>query len=283
MNSEEVEYPMGIIPRIDCQKKHIRFLKRNKYIDWIMIDINIAERIQNKGKNASYFKKINPNIRVITTSTISDDQLLKYNVDQEIKIISEFSPEFHIPCDCPVYDDGKITTRFDIVKNYCTELEYFSEKIEPFGIEIIPLVKGVTKMERELCYKAYNKLGLNYVSYYAGQYFGGGSGNSSKILNFDIRDIVSESNKKNTAIENIMIIGSQAESILYNFPPQVKSAAGLRWRTKMNYIDINKLKLGWFSYRKGQKSFGIWKSEAEKCLKVGIDVIDKKWEVSNGG
>jgi len=270
MNLKKDETPFGIIPRIDNQKKHIRFLKRNKYIDWVMIDINVAESILKKGKNAfSYFKRINPNIRVITTSTISDEQLLKYNVEQEIEIISKFSPEFHIPCDCPVYDDGKVTTRFDIVKNYCTELEYFSEKMKPFGVGIIPLIKAASKIEREMCYETFDKLGFKYVSYYAGQYFGGKSGNSSRKLNYDIREVVAESN-----IKNIMIIGSQAPSILDDFPPQVKSAAGLRWRTEVEF-NINKLKLGWFSYRKSQKLFGEWKNNIEsKYLNSGVNVIE---------
>ena len=44
---DEGMYPIGIIPRIENSSEQIHFINDVDFLNWIMIDINIAEQMLN--------------------------------------------------------------------------------------------------------------------------------------------------------------------------------------------------------------------------------------------
>lgn len=259
MWSANYKLPVGIIPRIENQKLHFKFLDGNKYVTWIMVDIHNAEALTNKGLTA--LSAFGSNLKVITTTTISDDIIVKYHLEKELSVVRAFRPNYHIPCDRPVYVSQNEKERLWIVETYVQELSRFVHEIKRSGVNIIPLLKGVNFKERKICYNKFKELDLDYIAYYSGQYFGHGRGNRSRELTEDIQKIVSES-----GIEKILLIGSQSVTYLEKLPPQVIAAAGLhQWLINSGLRKV--------SIEQAQENYCRWTEIAEKTLNCGQDVL----------
>ena len=123
MWSANYELPVGIIPRIENQKLHFKFLDGNKYVTWIMVDIHNAEALTNKGLTA--LSAFGPNLKVITTTTIHDKRLTEYHLEKELRVIKAFHPNCHIPCDRPVYTSMGEKERLWFVRTYIEGLSLF--------------------------------------------------------------------------------------------------------------------------------------------------------------
>lgn len=259
MRSDNHEIPVGIIPRIENQKLHFEFLNGNKYITWIMVDIHAAEALTNKGHTA--LSAFGSNLKVITTTTISDDIIVKYHLEKELGVIKAFRPNYHIPCDRPVYISQNEKERLWIVETYVQEVSRFVYEIEGYGVNTIPLLKGVNFKEKKICYNKFKELDLDYIAYYSGQYFGRGRGNRSRELVRDIQKIVSES-----GIEKILLIGAQSVNCLEKLPPQVIAAAGLhQWLINSCLRDV--------PIEQAKENYCRWTEIAEKKLGCGQDVL----------
>jgi len=87
---------------------------------------------------------------------------------------------------------------------------------------IIPLIKGTTPEERNLCYKVFDHIGAEYCTFYRTQYFTAGIG-FNQLLD-DLRTMVSEA----PGLE-IILIGLQSPPKLRQLPPQIVASAGQRW------------------------------------------------------
>jgi hypothetical protein len=220
-----------------------------------MIDIDIAERLVRKGHSAS--SVFPPPIRVITTTTIADRKNVRYHLEKELEVIQAFKPKCHIPCDRPVYISQSKRERIWMINTYVSEIEHFVSRIKTDDIYLIPLIKGVERDEREICYERFKSLGIDYVSYYVAQYFSNHKGN----LLLDINGLISES-----GFNRVMLIGLQSKAKLRKLPPQVTALAGQRWR--------NESGLRWRRPEEAHERLQEWKFEIEKNLATGQCVLE---------
>lgn len=252
------EHPEGIIPRIQKQARHRDFVRNNPYLDQVMLGIDDAERLLNKGEIiSSYFS---PNIVSITTSTIHDQPLGELRWTHEANIVRALSPEYHIPTDYWVYGDMDPEDREQNIRDMMEGTEWFSQQFANSPTQIVPLVSGTTPEERRICYRTFDKLGVSYCAVYGAQYFGGSMGNGINKLNQYIRDIVSE-----YPLDGVLLIGLQSAEYLQRMPPEVVAAAGQRWIYRSDLRDT--------SITNSKKQFGQWKQQAENRLGTGIATL----------
>jgi hypothetical protein len=106
------------------------------------------------------------------------------------------------------------------------------DELSDMTTTVLPLIKGVTPGEREMCYKMYQDRDLDQCIFYGTQYFTSGPGFSQ--LRRDIQDVASEA-----PWLSMMVMGLFAPHYLSKLPPQVVAASGLnKWRC---YSDLREL------------------------------------------
>lgn len=247
------DLPFGMVYRVEGTSRQLELARTIRGPQWVMIDIDIAERLVRQGHRAS---SLFPEpVRVITTTTIADRKGARYHLERELEVVKAFRPRCHIPCDRPVYITQCKDERLWMVKTYLGEVARFVARAD--GIRIIPLVKGVDRDERELCYGRFRAMGVDYVSYYVAQYFGSRGGH---VVN-DINVIISES-----GFRRVMLIGLQSKRRLRKLAPQVTAMAGHRWRTVSG--------LGRREPEKVRERLEEWRSETERCIATGQCVLE---------
>jgi len=249
------DIPFGLVYRVDLCSSQLEFTRTIKDPQWIMIDIDIADRLVKKGYSASTVFPLP--IRVITTTTIADRKNVRYHLEKELEVIKAFRPKCHIPCDRPVYVSQSKRERLWMINTYVSEIERFISGINTDEIHLIPLIKGVERDEREICYERFRSLGINYVSYYVAQYFSNHKGN----LLHDINEMISEG-----GIGRVMLIGLQSKAKLRKLPPQVTALAGQRWRYESGFR--------WRQPEEAHERLQEWKFETEKNLATGQCVLE---------
>jgi len=258
--------PEGVIPRIQKQVWHQKFVQNNPYLDEVMLGIDDAERLLNKGHViSSYFS---PNVTSITTSTIHDQPLGELRWTREENIVRAASPDYHIPTDYWVYGDMDPEDRETNIEFMMEGTEWFSRQLTDSSTQVLPLVSGTTPEERQICYRTFEKLDVSYCAVYGAQYFGGEMGNGINKLNSYIRDIVSE-----YPLDGVLLIGLQSADYLQRMPPEVVGAAGQRWIDKSRLRDL--------PINESKKRFKIWKQAVEKSLGRGNATIGS-FNASNG-
>lgn len=251
---ELAEWPKGIIPRIQKQVRHQKFVRNNPHLDKVMLGIDDAARLLGKGEVfTSYFcSSVDP----ITTSTIHDQPLGELRWTYEESVVRAVGSRYHIPTDYWVYGDMEPEDRRTNIQLMMEGTEWFHRRLADSTIQVVPLVSGVTRKEREICYRTFNELGLSYCAVYGAQYFGGGMGNGINKLNNYIRDIVSE-----YPLDGILLIGLQAADYLHRLPPEVVAVAGQRWISRSGLRDT--------SIANAKNQFGFWKQIPENQLGRG--------------
>lgn len=259
--SEDI--PKGIILRVEKQKRHRDIIEKYGEPLWIMIDIHIAKTFLKYNMSATNFPE---NINIITTTTIPDDRLTYYFLEEEFDIINKFRPKYHIPCDFPVYDSQPNSDRIWFLKMYLSEIKRVYPLLKKIGVGIIPLIKGTNERERTLCYKTFTKdLDLKYYACYVSNECGKGKGRPIKKIANYIRDIAYEIKRNNIKNYNLMVIGHQSSEGLNKFPPQVICSAGQSW--------IKYAKLGKISIDESCKALKQWKIQRERKLCSGDEVL----------
>lgn len=226
----QLERPQGVIPRIQRQKKHEEFFDSFTAVDTVMLPITHAQRLLRQGLTASTYT----DKQVITTTTISDENLKNLDWKTERNIVELFRPAYHIPTDYWVYGDMEFQDRIHNVESLMDGTEWMYNELRGTPTELIPLIKGYSSEERAICYNRLNKLGVDFVSYYGSQYFGGNSGNGIAKLNEDVRDVVSEFCPK-----ELLLIGLQSEKCVGRLPPEVSAVAGQGWIRKSKLRDLS--------------------------------------------
>lgn len=243
--------PSGVIPRIERQTSHEKLINGFSGVDTVMLPITHAERLLRQGLTASSYT----DKKVITTTTIPDEELKDFGREKERDIVLAFSPDYHIPTDYWVYGDMDSEDRIQNVELLMEGTEWMYEQLEGTSTKIIPLVKGYSPEERAICYETLNELGIDQICFYGSQYFGSKNGGIN-ALNGDVRDIVSEYSPS-----RMLLIGCQSENYMERLPPEVEAVAGNRWIRKSELRDV--------SITKARGKYREWKQEVEAGLGSG--------------
>ena len=229
------EYPTGAVANVELQKSHDAFVRAVEP-SYVIMKITHARRLLKRGTD--FTEHYPDSVNVITTTTVTDNQLnligwerdddhLTENTYSELDIIKETKPDYHIPSDYSVYDDMTLEEQQEAVA-YCIEgTKWFYERIEEEGLDVdlIPLMKGRNRNQREAFYEMYDDLGVDYVSYYATQYFTGGAGANIKDLRSDVDKLATEYDC------DIFLLGLLGAKTLATMNTSVVAGSGLnQWR-----------------------------------------------------
>ena len=241
--------PSGIIPRTERQTIHEQFYNGFSGVDTVMLPIDHAERLLRQGMTASNYTEKS----IITTTTISDEDLKDLDWEKERDIVETFGPAYHIPTDYWVYGDMDPEDRIQNIELLMDGTEWMADQLAETPTELIPLIKGYSPQERAICYETLNKLGIDHISFYGSQYFGSKNGGIN-ALSEDISDVVSEYSPS-----QVLLIGLQSENHMERLPPEVEAVAGQRWIKKSELRDV--------PIPKARRQYCDWKQE----VKSGLD------------
>ena len=227
VSSEEA--PKGPVLLIEKQEAHDQFHRNNPNQLTVLLRLSAVRTLVRMGETAeSWFDE---DVTVISTTTINDEILSDLDWEKEFELVQKFKPDIHIPCDYPVYkQDGQIRRLTHVIKCLKGTI-WMAEKLHGGKTKILPLIKGETPQERQLCYRVFDYLGVEYCAFYGTQYFTAGIG-YYQLLG-DLRTVISEAPQL-----QIMLIGLQAPHRLEELPPQVEAAAGQRWIDEVQLREV---------------------------------------------
>ena len=221
-----------------------------------MIDTYRAERLVERGITAD---SLPSKTDVILTTTFEDERLELWFLEREIDVANEFGADAVVPCDCPVYINDPPLERQQTVEIYAENIMRACREFSEYGISVIPLVKGVTPEERQICYDAFQAVNVDMIAFYCAQYFLYGPRLHDLLTR--IRDIVRESDP-----ERMMLIGFQSENWLPEFPPAVQAAAGFRWFWQSELHDE--------PVSVAQRNYNTWEQQVNASLSTGQSLLD---------
>lgn len=214
----------GLVPRLEAQKAHRRFVEVADPLT-ALVDLIEARKLVKRDETATSF--FGPGTAVITTSTISDDDLNLVSWQRELEIVEAFNPSYHIPTDVATYRDHSPAERRENVSQVMEGTAWMHGQLRDRQdpIELIPLIKGITPAEREICYQTIDALKIKQCTVYGTQYLTGGAGLTD--LQQDVETIAQELD--HSVDIPIFLIGLLSPLYLSRMPERVISAAGLRW------------------------------------------------------
>jgi len=207
----------GPIPRLEPKPAQVAVAQQTSSIPTVMIDEQYVDRFQQKGWTPDEL-----GADVVLTSTFDDEELELWFPDREVSTATEYGATAIVPCDTPVYRDDPRTLRVETVRDYAANLADAIPRFRDHGIEPIPLVKGESPYERDICYEVFDHYDVDRVAYYGAQYFT--YGNRFPALLERMQEIAVEYDP-----DDILMIGLQSENLLPRLPPAVSGAAGQRW------------------------------------------------------
>lgn len=258
------EAPKGSVLLVEPQSAHRKFLDQNPYVSTVLLRITHVQTLVNRGETAdSYFED---HVTVITSTTINDRYLSQLGWQKELELIQEFEPDYHVPCDYPVYKTWNEDRREQNVLDCLEGTIWIAERIDGIETRVTPLLKGETPKERSYCYKVFKEiLGTNYCVFYGTQYFTASMG-FYKLLE-DIRKVASEAPHL-----QILLMGLQYPRWLEKMPPQVVAAAGQRWIRHSQLRDV--------SWEQARENYGELHREIDSALSTGQAPVGI-WAMSN--
>ncbi|RLM94272.1 hypothetical protein D3D01_15520 [Haloarcula sp. Atlit-7R] len=190
-----------------------------------MLKLHHAERLVEDGYTATTWGS--GTTKFITTSTINDERLDSISWSEERDIVREFNPTYHIPTDVSVYASQPTDERAECIENCMTGAAYMQSELEEYAPSIIPLFKGITHSERELCLSAADALGVDTVAIYVSPYFSSKQGNNRKQLFHDLNRC------RDHDMPDVFLIGLLSPKYLERVPEFVVAAAGqYQWRQR---------------------------------------------------
>jgi hypothetical protein len=244
--------PRGPVLLTEKQEAHIQFHKDNPHELTVLLRITAVETLVNQGETAeSWFGE---NTKVITTTTVNDKILSELEWQRELNLIQKFQPDFHIPCDYPVYQTDDPDLRRNRLLKSLEGMIWIAGKLRGSKTQIIPLLKGTTPHERRFCYQVFDHIGAEYCAFYGTQYFTANIG-FNQLLD-DLRTAVSEAPQL-----KIMLIGLQSPRRLEQLPPQIVAAAGQRW--------IDEVQLREVPWKESQRLYRPMEQKINKALGQG--------------
>jgi len=218
------EAPTG--PVLLVEPQHEPFYTDHSQSLTVTIRINHVRTLVNRGETAE--THFGDNTTVITTTTVNDRRLARLDWETERDLVCRFNPDYHVPCDYPVYKEDDPAERRTHVRKCLKGTIWMATQLHGVKTRVIPLLKGETAGERGLCHRVFAHLGVDYCVFYGTQYFTASIG-FYKLLE-DLRQAVSEAPRL-----KIMLIGLQAAHRLEQLPPQVVAAAGQRWIDEVQF------------------------------------------------
>lgn len=245
----------GVVPRVEDRPNQIE-IARTAGFDTVMIDTYRAERLLEGGDTAD---ALFPGTTVVLTTTFEDERLEKWILEREIDVATQFGADAVIPCDMPVYSDDPRQQRLQDLRVYADNIRRAATRFSEHGIAVIPLVKGETEYERQICYDTFAQIGLNYVAFYCAQFFLYGPRYQDLLTR--VRNIVREFDPR-----GMMLVGFQSENLLPEFPPTVQSAAGFRWFWKSG--------LSSEPVTVAQRNYVEWERKTRAALQTGQALLD---------
>ena len=256
---EDIPLPSGLIPRIEYSKKHLEFLSIPFGPPYIMLNMDVVEKLTDKGLTAN---EIYPYGKIITTSTIHDDILCNFTVKHEIDIITKFDPAWHIPCDYPTYFEDSDEGREWFIDASIEDTLSFIEATDDTSIRVIPLVKGINAGEWKRSISPFQNRGINHFAFYVKQYFGRNNGKNDKLMVEHIRCLIHSCDPN-----YLMLIGYQSQLRVQDIPPEVQAFAGERWirGSKMNNLNSQQARL---EYQNWRSKFEVQEIVRQTVLKI---------------
>ncbi len=236
--------PTGLIPRIEYSKRHLDFLSIQFGVPYIMLNLDVVERLTDRGFTAL---DIYPYGNIITTSTIHDDTLCNFTVEHEIDVIKKFEPAWHIPCDYPTYYEDCDEGREWFIDATVEDTLSFIEAVEDTSIDVLPLVKGINEGEWMRSISRFRNKGINHFAFYVKQYFGNNNGRNDELMVDHIRRMVSSCHP-----DYLMLIGYQSPLRVRDIPPEVQAFAGERWirGSKLSKLTPEQARIEYLDWRR---------------------------------
>lgn len=222
--------PSGTVLIVEPSSAHEQFLQEIPSDLTVVLRINHVQTLLNRGETRQSF--FGEGAKVITTTTVHDQRLADLSWEFERDLISEFEPDFHIPCDYPVYKGDTPSSRRKNIFNYLEGMIWMAWQLRETSTRVLPLLKGVSFEERRLTYEVLDYLDIQHAVFYGTQYFSASVGFYTLLK--DIRQIASEEPNL-----ELMLVGLQAPKWLESLPPQVVAAAGQRWIGEVGLRDAS--------------------------------------------
>lgn len=235
--------PSGPIPRIEPQWAHQQFLKGARP-ETAMISIRHAQQLVKRDQTATKFFPAETD--VITTTTISDDDLDEIDRDTECQILTDFQPDYHIPADHPVYGWMDDDHREENIKythsgtwHIYTHLQDHANEFRGDPPTLIPLIKTVDDQLIEAFLDLAEKIEAPCAAFYGAQYLTNG---------LQVAPLVEELTEIHQTIPNdipLLFIGTLNPNLLLRLPHSVVAAAGLNaWRTRVKPRENSLVRIG---------------------------------------
>lgn len=209
------------IPRVEPTVSHREFVEAVEPAA-VMIGMVGARRLMKRGETVnSYFPR---DTAVIVTSTIRDEKLRLISWERELEIVKAVKADFHVPTDYWVYRDQDETARRENTLDCMRGTAWMEERHD--DVEIIPLIKGISPDEREICYRFGQEFDAEYTAFYTAQYFTNGNRFGR------VREIVEEIGS--VTGDDLLLIGLLSPDYLDQLHDCVAAAAGkYQWRDRI--------------------------------------------------
>lgn len=211
------------VPKVENNQSHKRFVNAVSP-NTVLMDIISARQLVKRGETAdSYFTAATD---VITTTTVPDDKLEMIQWKDEEEIVRQFKPAYHIPTDYSIYKNEPRDKRVKKIKECMTGTRYFVTALADTNTQIIPLIKGFSQTERQICRETITNIQPEYVAFYGTQYF---------LQSLGISQLVDDLNYATQNIDtDIFLIGLLSPGYTEKLPQQVAATSGLnQWKTRV--------------------------------------------------
>lgn len=219
-------FPTGGVARVDSATDHRQFVREVRP-SWVSIKLTHVRGIVENGETANTW--FPADVGVITTSTINDDDLSTLSVEEERDLVNAFKPDVHVAGDVSAYPGMSDGVRADLIHNSMKNALWLADETRS-ETRCVPVIKGPTRDERELCYRALKHFDHSYAVLYASRYFTAGEGSNIYALVRDLKQIDRESNA------NIYALGVLDPQTIAKMPDCVVAAGGLyQW---INRVDL---------------------------------------------
>lgn len=230
-----------VVPLVERQTSHREFVEAARP-DTVMLKATHARRLVKDGLALEdYYPE---DVSVITTTTVTDDKLrylhwkdpgaTDHEVPHEWETVRDLEPAYHVPTDHSDYADYPVDERAERVRKTMEGTVWMQNQIDDHGVStvLIPLLKGTTREEREICYSTFDSLDVSMAAVYATTYFTR-NGNQFHQLVADLEEI-----QRERPGLSILLIGLLSPHYAAQLPENVAVIAGQnQWRDAVSLRD----------------------------------------------
>lgn len=236
-----IEDLAGMHPRVERDPLHERLFSTGGLTRTAALNFDHLQALKDSGSTARGF--LDRDIDIISLTTIHDEKLDDLPLRQELEVVRETNPRWHVGFDCPVYKDGNMEEerRWKNLEHYATGINWLDDRLDAGHTQLLPLLKGTCAREWRWCFNQVRHICDGVVAYYAGQYFGPEVGFRINQLRQDLWTIDAVCDPA-----GIFLIGLLSPQYLRTLPGSVFAATGLRhWidRTQFRELPLNTARL----------------------------------------